>query len=330
MISDLPGKIFTIKTSRDFTETALEIFRYQSEVSEIYRKYMRLLGVRSDDVCQIEDIPFLPVSLFRKYPVKSFRGKPQNIFTSSGTSSTIPSKHYVYDLSLYEKSFLTAFRLFYGDPAGMSVLALLPTYLERSGSSLIYMIDKLIKLSGSPFSGYYLYNHKRLYHRLRELAAKKERVLLFGVSYALLDFAEKYEVLVPGMIVMETGGMKGRRKEMVREELHGILTSRFHVTSVHSEYGMTELLSQAYSQGKGIYAAPPWMQILIRDPYDPLSFLPPGRHGGINVIDLANLYSCAFIETGDLGICFPDGTFSVSGRFDHSELRGCNLMVQEI
>ncbi len=330
-INSLKRKIFRISGDKSFTSVTLEIFRLQATYNPVYRRYLKLLSIDPSHIFNINDIPFLPVTFFRDLPVTLLPESYEKIFTSSGTTGTQPSKHYIPDLSLYRESFTRNFNLFYGDISGYCILALLPSYLERSGSSLVYMLDHLIRLSGCPESGFYLYDHDRLFDTLRKLAGQHKKTLLFGVSFALLDFAEQYE-LPPEMdlIVMETGGMKGRRKEMVREELHAILKKKFHVPAIHSEYGMTELLSQSYSSGNGIFHTPPWMQVVIRDSYDPFTRTTTGHTGGINVIDLANLWSCPFIETQDLGRALPDGSFTVEGRFDHSEMRGCNLMVQDI
>ncbi len=330
LFSNIRKQIFHLRDARAFRETALQLFRLQAEYNPVYRDYLSYLEVTPGDIREVEEIPFLPVRFFKNHTVTTGDDPFEAVFTSSGTTGVTPSRHYVSDLSLYRESFLKSFSLFYGDPSGWCILALLPSYLEREGSSLVYMFDHLIGLSGHPLSGFYLHDHARLYDTLRSLAATGQKTLLFGVSFALLDFAEKFELPEMDLTVMETGGMKGRRKEMVREELHAILQRRFHVPAIHSEYGMTELLSQAYSQGGGIFHTSPWMQIFIRDSYDPLSLLPPGHTGGINIIDLANIHSCAFLETQDLGRLYPDGTFYVEGRFDHSELRGCNLMVREV
>lgn len=252
---------------------------------------------------------------------------PEIVFSSSGTTGMLPSKHLVTDLSLYEQSFNSAFEQFYGQIANTCLLALLPSYLERDGSSLIYMVDALLKQSQHPDSGYFLHNHDDLYARLQQLQATNQKTILIGVTYALLDFIEQYKVEFPDLIVMETGGMKGKRKEMVREELHELLQNGFGVNAVHSEYGMTELLSQAYSYGKGIFNCPPWMKVYLRDTNDPLSLSPDNKTGGINIIDLANLNSCSFIATQDLGKLFPDGSFEVLGRFDNADIRGCNLLI---
>jgi len=250
------------------------------------------------------------------------------VFSSSGTTGMVTSKHLVTDVSLYERSFMQGFKAFYGNIQDYTVLALLPSYLERDGSSLIYMVDHLIRESGDPQSGYFLYDHDALYAALQRQKLTNRKTLLIGVTYALLDFVEKYQIKFPGLIIMETGGMKGKRPEMLREELHNQLKEGFGVAAIHSEYGMTELLSQAYSKAEGIFACPPWMKILIRDTNDPLTILPQGRTGGLNIIDLANLNSCSFIATQDLGKTLGDGTFEVLGRFDNSDIRGCNLLVQ--
>ncbi len=329
-IQHLRKKIFKLSGNRAFEKTALEVFRLQAEYNPTYREYIRLLDISPLSVNNIHDIPFLPVSFFKTHTVNITSGPYETIFTSSGTTDSNPSKHPVPDLTIYRESFIRSFRFFYGDITNYCILALLPSYLERTGSSLVYMLDRLIRLSRRKTSGFYLHNHDQLYDTLQHLVKKQQKVLLFGVSFALLDFAEKYELTPTNLTVMETGGMKGRRQEMVREELHTLLKKKFHVSSIHSEYGMTELLSQAYSSGDGIFRTPPWMRVLIRDTYDPFSYTSPGHTGGINIIDLANIYSCSFIETQDLGRLLPHGNFTVEGRFDNSEMRGCNLMVQEI
>jgi len=329
-VNHIRKSIFQITDERSFREVTLEIFRFQAMYNPVYRKYIHLLGINPSLVKDIKEIPFLPVAFFKDHTISIMNGPFETVFTSSGTSGSSPSRHPVPDLSIYKESFSRAFQHFYGDITAYCILALLPSYLERSGSSLIYMLDDLIKKTGCKESGFYLYEHDNLFKTLLTLGTQNKKILLFGVSFALLDFAEKYELPEMDITVMETGGMKGRRKEMVRKELHDFLKERFHVVSVHSEYGMTELMSQAYSSGNGIFRTPPWMRILVRDSYDPFSYPPPGHTGGINVIDLANLYSCAFIETQDLGRLQPDGSFTVEGRYDHSDIRGCNLMVQEI
>lgn len=323
-------EIFSPQIETRFDTVALNVFRFQARNNSVYREYMQQLGVHVENVSKPEEIPFLPVTLFKTHRIASFKGKEQLEFLSSTTTGTHPSRHPVYDPQLYEQSFLSGFKYFYGDPKHFIILALLPGYLERPGSSLIYMMKKLIGRTEAPESGFYLHDHEKLYRNLNDLCGDPRRILLFGVSYALLDFARDYELNLPNLLVMETGGMKGRKKEWVREELHQYLRERFHVESIHSEYGMTELFSQAYSRAQGIFRTPPWMKVLIRDAYDPFRILAPGKHGGINVIDLANLDTCSFIETSDVGILHPDGSFSVAGRFDDAELRGCNLMVQEL
>jgi len=322
--------VLAVRGEEDFNATALALFRLQAEHNPVYRWYVSLLGVDPGRVTRPEEIPFLPVSFFKRHRVSVTEGPYEEVFTSSTTTGGEPSRHYVPDLSLYRESFMKAFRMFYGDPAEYCLLALLPSYLEREGSSLVYMTEHLIRLSGHPSSGFYLYDHDKLFHTLRGLAREGGKVLLFGVSFALLDFAEKYSLPAMDLTVMETGGMKGRRREPVREEMHAFLQERFRVAAIHSEYGMTELLSQAYSQGGGLFRTPPWLRVLVRDSYDPFAYLPAGRTGGLNIIDLANVYSCAFLETQDLGRLLPDGAFTVEGRFDNSEMRGCNLMVQEV
>ncbi len=269
----------------------------------------------------------MPIAFFKSKKVVSSKNIEQSIFSSSGTTGQITSKHYVTDIALYEKSYLKGFESFYGDVSDYCVLALLPSYLERSGSSLIYMVDDLIKKSNHPDSGFYLDEIDVLIEKLIRLDSQGKKVLLIGVSFALLDLVEKHQLNLKNTIVIETGGMKGRRKELIREELHDILKKGFGTKAIHSEYGMTELLSQAYSQGNGIFKNPPWMKILIRDTEDPLTLLEMGKTGGVNVIDLANINSCSFIATQDLGKVHANDTFEIIGRFDNSDIRGCNLMV---
>lgn len=305
----------------------MKVFRFQHEHNKVYREFCDLLRIDPQQVKTLDRIPFLPISFFKEREVVSGTDAPQQIFTSSGTTGMTTSKHLVTDVSLYEESYRRAFAHFYGNIEDYAVLALLPSYLEREGSSLIYMVDDLIKLSNNPDSGFYLRNQDELAVKLKMLDEAGQNVLLIGVTYALLDMLEAHQFNLQNTIIMETGGMKGRRKEIIREELHGILCKGFGVPSIHSEYGMTELLSQAYSLGDGIFECPDWMRILVRDPEDALSYVDYGKTGGINVIDLANINSCAFIATQDLGKKHPDGSFEVLGRFDHSDIRGCNLMV---
>ncbi|AFL81057.1 coenzyme F390 synthetase [Aequorivita sublithincola DSM 14238] len=322
----LEKEIFDINTSEDFERLALKVFHFQYENVPIYRTFCELLNTKPSEVKSIESIPFLPIQFFKSHEIIAENRAKETIFTSSGTTGSITSKHFVASLELYEKSFLKAFERQYGNPSSFTFLALLPSYLEREGSSLIYMVEKLIEKSNNPNSGFYLNEMDALIEKLESLEKSGQKTILIGVSYALLDLIEMKSFQLKNTIVMETGGMKGRRKEMIKEELHEILKNGFGVQKIHSEYGMTELLSQAYSIGDGIFSCPPWMKILTRDPEDALSYTFE-KTGGINVIDLANLYSCSFIATQDLGKTFNDGTFEVLGRFDSSDVRGCNLMV---
>lgn len=326
-----PGieSILTITTSDEFNCACLGAFRYQYNSNQVYKQFCDLLGVRVEDVLEVESIPFLPVEVFRTHKIQCGMQEPEKIFTSSGTTGQATSKHYVTDLLVYNKSLLRCFEMNYGQVADYCILALLPSYLEREGSSLVYMVQNLMQQNSNANNGFYLYDHKNMAETIEMLITQQQKTLLIGVSFALLDFSEKHPIALPeNFIVMETGGMKGRRREMVREELHEILCSCFQIPSIHSEYGMTELLSQAYSKGKGFFRTPPWMKILIRDLNNPLRYLPTVRTGAINVIDLANIHSCAFIATQDLGRINNNGTFEVLGRYDNSDVRGCNLMVQ--
>jgi phenylacetate-coenzyme A ligase PaaK-like adenylate-forming protein len=324
-----PAHPFSIQTAAGFEQTCLAVFRYQAEHCSVYKKYIALLGITPSQVLRTADIPFLPIAFFKTRAVVSGEKEPQIIFTSSGTTGAQPSRHFVADAGWYEKSFTESFALFYGAAADYVILALLPSYLERQGSSLVYMVEKLMAQSAQPDNGFYLHNFEDLHHRLQRLRQQGKKTLLIGVSYALLDFAEQYPLHFPELIVMETGGMKGQRKELPKRELHRALRGGFGVANIHSEYGMTELLSQAYSKGHGIFRAPPWMRICIRDRRDPFARLPDGAVGGVNIIDLANIHSCAFIETEDLGKRYPDGSFEILGRFAQSDLRGCNLLYED-
>jgi phenylacetate-coenzyme A ligase PaaK-like adenylate-forming protein len=319
--------IFNIQTEQEFRALALEIFNYQFKNNKVYRSFCDLLYKHPSDVKSIQDIPFLPIQFFKTHQVVSSLEPIQTTFISSGTTGSITSKHLVTDLNMYKTSFTKGFETFYGAIDNYVILALLPSYLEREGSSLIYMVDALIKQSKHPESGFYLNNLSELKNTLIHLDSQGKKVLLIGVSFALLDLIETYQFQLQNTIIMETGGMKGRRKELIREELHHTLKQGFGVKTIHSEYGMTELLSQAYSKGNGIYNGPNWMRIFTRDTEDALSIQPVGKTGGINVIDLANVNSCSFIATQDLGRVHQDGSFEVIGRFDHSDIRGCNLMV---
>ncbi|MCE2613301.1 acyl transferase [Flavobacteriaceae bacterium D16] len=319
-------KIFTC-TPAEFDSLALEIFRYQYQGNHTYNTFCKHLEVAPEQVRRIEEIPFLPIQFFKSHQIKTGKFSAEAIFSSSGTTGQLPSKHHVAKTSLYKASFLRTFEQFYGAPKDYCILALLPSYLEREGSSLVYMVNELIKQSGHPDGGFYLHEHKLLAQKLRLLDASGTKVLLIGVSFALLDLVQEHSFLLKNTVIMETGGMKGRKKEMIREELHAILKKGFGVSRIHSEYGMTELLSQAYSLGNGRFECPPWMRVLIRDPEDPLTLLPEGKSGGVNILDLANLHSCSFIATQDLGKLHTGKCFEILGRFDHSDLRGCNLMA---
>ncbi|MBU2995544.1 acyl transferase [Cellulophaga baltica] len=319
--------IFSITNAEEFNSLSLKIFCEQYTNNLVYREFCNHLNKTPNVVKKLKDIPFLPIEFFKSKEIVSSNQKAEIIFTSSGTTGSTTSKHFVADVAIYEESYLKGFDYFYGDITKYCVLALLPSYLERQGSSLIYMADDLIKKSRHSESGFYLNDLKLLTQKLIELDKKGTKILLIGVSFALLDLTESYALNLKNTIIMETGGMKGRRKEMIREELHGILKSGFGVDKIHSEYGMTELLSQGYSKGNGIFETPPWMDILVRDTEDALSYQENGKTGGLNVIDLANIKSCSFIATQDLGKKFDDNTFSILGRFDNSDIRGCNLLV---
>jgi phenylacetate-coenzyme A ligase PaaK-like adenylate-forming protein len=306
---------------------ALKVFRFQYENNLVYKEFCDFMNTDIQKVKSIEQIPFLPIQFFKSHDVVSTSDAIQEIFTSSGTTGMITSKHLVTDTSLYEQSYRNAFSEFYGNIEDYVVLALLPSYLERSGSSLIYMVKDLIELSNNENSGFYLHNYDELISKLVALDTSGQNIILIGVTYALLDLVEQHKFQLKNTIIMETGGMKGKRKEMIREELHELLCDGFGVQSIHSEYGMTELLSQAYSLGNGVFECPSWMHILIRDTEDALTYVNSGKTGGVNVIDLANINSCSFIATQDLGKKYPNNTFEILGRFDNSDIRGCNLMV---
>lgn len=319
--------IFTISSKKEFEKITLKVFRHQYDNNVVYRDFCTYLKRDKLNVKRVQDIPFLPIQFFKSHEVLSTTAPVQETFTSSGTTGAITSRHRVTDLSYYDQSFRMAFSQFYGNIEDYAVLALLPSYLEREGSSLIYMVADLIEGSNNPNSGFYLHNYDELIAKLTQLDNDGQNVLLIGVTYALLDLVEKQNFSLKNTIVMETGGMKGKRREMIREELHEILCKGFGVSEIHSEYGMTELLSQAYSLGDGIFECPPWMDILVRDTEDALTYIDYGKTGGINVIDLANYNSCSFIATQDLGKKYPNQSFEVLGRFDNSDIRGCNLMV---
>lgn len=323
----LQEEIFKINTSEEFNSLALKVFKFQFENNKVYRSFCDLLYIHPSDVTTVSEIPFLPIEFFKSKSILSSKADIQATFTSSGTTGSVTSKHLVTDVSIYKKSYLTAFEQFYGNIENYVVLALLPSYLERQGSSLIYMVDDLIKKSNHPESGFYLNDLDAIKKQLITLDKSEQKVLLIGVSFALLNLVEYHQFQLSHTIVMETGGMKGKRKELIRSELHQLLKDGFGVSEIHSEYGMTELLSQAYSKGNGVFECPNWMRVLTRDTEDPLTVLEPGITGGMNIIDLANVNSCAFIATQDLGKVYNDGGFEVIGRFDNSDVRGCNLMV---
>ena len=322
-----PRACFSIQDEASFNRQALEVFRYQAEHVAVYRDFLKALNKTPESILTWTEIPCLPLEFFRSKTVIANDKVPEITFSSSGTTGMITSSHAIVDARLYEESFLKCFDLFYGAPSNYCVIGLLPAYLERAGSSLVYMADRLIKESQHPDSGFYLYQYEKLSTLLTELYNRKQPTILIGVTFALLDLAATFPVSFPELIVIETGGMKGRRKEMIREELHELLKAGFGVSAVHGEYGMTELLSQAYSKSDGNYSCPPWMKVRIREVNDPFSFPEPGITGGVNIIDLANVYSCSFLATQDLGKVHADGSFEILGRFDNSDLRGCNLMV---
>lgn len=326
--SNIENHIFSISSETEFTGVALEVFKFQYQNNILYRNFVDTLHLSPEKVNSIDQIPFLPIEFFKTKEVICGEKEDRDVlFTSSATTGSVVSKHFVKDILMYEKSFSKGFHLFYKDPKAYCVLALLPNYLERKGSSLVYMADYLIKHSTHRLSGFFLNDMGKLKETIEILKAEKQKTILLGVTYALLDLAEMHVELNDSFIVMETGGMKGRRKELVKEEFYHILKQSLKVSKIHSEYGMTELLSQAYSNSEGKFQTPPWMKVLIRDTNDPFQYLPPFRTGGINVIDLANLYSCSFISTKDLGKQLTENKFEVLGRFDNSDIRGCNLMM---
>ena len=325
-LRELKDRIFDIAGQDDFEAAALDVFRYQASACAPYARYLSLLGVDPTGVDGLKDIPFLPIEFFRNHEVYSAPGPPGAVFVSSGTSGTDTSRHIVYKTALYERSFNRGFEYFYGPAADYSIFALLPSYLEREGSSLAYMTERLHAANPSR-GGFFLYDLDKLAGELRLAADKGERILLIGVTFALMDFAERFSLDMGDAVVMETGGMKGRRREVGRSELHSLLEERFGVLTVHSEYGMAELLSQAYSSGGGIFRTPPWMRVSVRDLQNPLRRIVGAGTGGLDIIDLANIYSCSFVSTGDRGTVRPDGSFEVHGRIENEMLRGCNMLV---
>ena len=316
-------KIFSISSDAEFEAAALELFRRQAVQCPPYREYISLLGVDSAQVKRVEDIPFMPIEFFKWRDVYCGAGEPEKVFTSSNTGGTVASRHMMQSLALYEQAFTRAFEQFYGAAEGWSIYGLLPNYLQREGSSLVYMVDRLIARCGS--GGFYLDEYEKL---IADMAADAKPKILLGVSYALWDLAEQYAPKLDNTIVMETGGMKGQREELPKSEFHKILTEAFGVEKIHSEYGMAELTSQAYSSGDGVFRAPAWMRVVVRDVNNPLKMLPAGSRGAVSIIDLANLSSCAFIATQDVGRTFADGSFMIEGRLSGADIRGCNLLVQ--
>jgi hypothetical protein len=325
MICEIEDKIFTVEPV-DFEQLALEVFQFQYNNNAIYQHYVNALSIVGAKVRSIEQIPFLPIRFFKTADIKTTVFEPEAVFESSGTTQTVNSRHYVKDLTMYHQSFLKAWKQFYGPVESWCVIGLLPAYLERQHSSLVVMVNEMIKLSGHPQSGFYLYEHEKLAAVLQQLERQGQKTLLIGVTFGLLDFAEQFPMPLRHTVIMETGGMKGRRREMTREEVHGLLSAAFKTPLIHSEYGMTELLSQAYSYGHGLFDCPPWMKVLVRQDDDPLDVRVAGS-GILNIIDLANLYSCSFIATDDVGAVQADGSFEVLGRVDASDIRGCNLLI---
>jgi hypothetical protein len=315
--------IVAIRSAEEFERCALELFRFQAERCRPYRRYLELLGVDAEVVTEVEDIPFMPIELFKTEEVYCGEGEPEVVFTSSNTGSTVASRHFMASLATYRRAFTEAFRLFYGEPSKWSIYGLLPNYLEREGSSLVYMVDRLIAEAGS--GGFYLHDYKQL---IADMEADPKPKILLGVSYALWDLAEQYAPKFRDTVVMETGGMKGKRKELLKSELHKILCEGLGVDAIHSEYGMAELTSQAYSSGEGIFRTPRWMRIMLRDVNAPFDH--SVKRGGIDIIDLANISSCAFIQTQDMGRVLPTGEFILEGRIAGSDIRGCNLLVHDL
>ncbi len=322
-----PKEIFSIKEKREFERIALKIFYYQALECKPYKEYLDNLGYNTKNVSSVSEIPYLPVSFFKSREVITGNTPAEKVFSSSATTGMTPSRHHVTDLSVYNRSLSLGFKIRYGKASDYVIVALLPSYLEREGSSLVYMAEILMKESGHPDNGFYLYNQKELYEKLVKIKKSGSKCILLGVSFALVDFAGAFPLDFPGLIVMETGGMKNTGRELSRKEIHNIICKGFGVNTVHSEYGMAELLSQAYSRREGLFFPPPWMKVIIRDLNNPFRHLSPGKRGGINIIDLANLNSCSFIETGDMGIKRAGNSFEVLGRIQHTELRGCNLLL---
>lgn len=327
---NIVNRVFEINTDEQFKEIALELYQIHAQNNEVYKEFLRYIHHDHNTVHSVHDIPFLPIQFFksRKIVLGNQDEKAEIVFKSSGTTGQLRSQHFVKQIDLYKRSFLKAFELFYGEPQQYHILGLLPSYLEQGDSSLIYMVDHLIQKSKSESSGFFLNDYSRLSDVLKEVEKDSRQIILFGVSYALLEYAENGGCVPENIIIMETGGVKGRRKEITKNEMYQILQQNWNITAIHSEYGMTELLSQAYAKENNLFSCPPWMKILIKNPNDYKEVLPINKTGGIHVVDLANIYSCPFIATQDLGKIHPSGHFEVLGRFDHSDLRGCNLLVQ--
>lgn len=326
-VSSFAKKIFNSSSSAHFSGLALELFHHQYRHCSIYKEYVDGLMTDPNSVDDLVKIPFMPIQFFKRHLIISSNNDPKICFESSATTGSIVSKHYICSPEIYIESFSRGFETAFGDPSETAILALLPSYLERSGSSLVYMVDHLIRLSKHAESGFFLSNFDKLYEVLTQLSKNNTKTILFGVTFGLLDFIEKYHLDFPELTIIETGGMKGRREEITRLQLHQLLCKGFGVQKVFSEYGMTELLSQAYTDGGMSFSSPPWMKVLIRETNDPLAVSLQGKNGGLNIIDLANIESCAFIATQDLGTVYADGSFEVLGRFDDSDIRGCNLMA---
>jgi hypothetical protein len=324
---DLTREVFSIRNEEEFNAIALKIFRYQLEFNKIYRQFIESAGISIRSTTDYREIPFMPIEFFRNHDIICGETSGGKTFLSSGTTGSVQSRHNVLDINVYEISLLRGFELFYGPPSAYHILGLMPSPEENPSSSLVYMVNTLIGRGTDRQSGFFLHDFTKLKSVLNRLASTSDKVMLIGLSYALLDFIHAFHISFPGLIVMETGGMKGRKRELIREELHHELCEGFGVRKIHSEYGMTELLSQAYSHGDGIFQCPPWMKILIREPNDPFRHVSAGISGGINVIDLANYHSCSFIATQDIGKSYADGSFEVLGRFAYSDTRGCNLMA---
>lgn len=318
-------QILAISSDKEFNALALELFRFQAEECTPYREYLGLIGIEPHSIKRIEDIPFMPIELFKSHDVYCGTTPPEITFTSSNTGQTTPSRHKMQSLEVYRRTFTAAFEQFYGNIERWSIYGLLPNYLEREGSSLVYMTDELIRRAGS--GGFYLNDYERL---IEDMERDPKPKILLGVSYALWDVAEQYAPKLKDTIIMETGGMKGRRKELSKSELHAILRNGFGVDAIHSEYGMAELTSQAYSSGEGVFKTPSWMRVLVRDVNDPLDHNPHAMRGGIDIIDLANLTSCAFVRTQDVGRKLDEQRFVLEGRIAGSDIRGCNLLVHNL